>query len=252
MISGVDVLIPVAPKDEVKLPFVLDSIEHCLTGIESVHIITPNGITQEKRGAWPIRYYHDDDVLSFDWSRMKFRPTWIKQQFLKLFQTVTSSDWYLVIDADRFINQPQALFEGMKPIIFLSSRDQNWPCYFEYTQAMLGIGRVYPHSFLSECTLYNRALIDEMLDDAGLTVNEWLDKTAQIEDVMCVPGDAEIYGNWIAARHPDFYEYKILTDEMRGRYDYEPEWTAQELRDYVAEMKPKTDIDMFSAHSWHD
>lgn len=252
MISGVDVLIPVAPKDEVKLPFVLDAIERCLTGIEQVHIVSPNGVKHEKRGAWPIVYHRDDDVLPFDWNRVAFRPTWIKQQMIKLFQAVTA-DWYLVIDADRFLNTPQALFHGAQPILFLSTYDQNWPHYFEYSQKMIGVGRVYPHSFISECTLYNRDLITEMLTEAGLTIKEWLEKSAEIINVFCMPGESELYGNWLAAKHPDFYEFKVLRDERRGKEPfYHGEWTEDELRAYVADMRVRADVDMFTAHSWHD
>lgn len=251
MIAPIDVFIPVAPKDEVKLPFVLDSLECNLSEIGTVHIVTPNGLKPLDKRRWPIVYHHDRDILDYDWSKMKFRPTWIKQQFLKLFQTVTS-EWYLVIDADRMLNKPQLLFAGAKPFLFLSSRDQNWPCYFEYTQIMLGIGRVYPHSFLSECTLYNRAVISEMLKRASLDIQGWLDKTAEITSALCTPGDAEIYGNFAAAVHPDMYEYKVLRDEIRGKYSQQGKWTADELRDYVKEMRAKDDVDIFSAHSWHD
>lgn len=252
MIGGVDVVIPCAPKDEIKLPFVLDSIERCLTGIEAVHIITPNGIERETRRVWPMFYHNDDEVLTFDWSRIKYRPTWVKQQMLKLFQNVTASEWYLVMDADRLLNQPQELFDGLKPVLFLSSRDQNFDFYFEYTRKMLGVDRTYPHSFLSECTLYNRSLIGWMLEEAGLTVDGWLAKTADITDCSCMPGDAEIYGHWLAARHPDMYECRILKDEIRGKFADMGEWTAEEMQLYVEEMRPRADIQMFSAHSWHD
>lgn len=251
MIEGVDVFIPCAPKDAVKLPFVLDSIDRCLSDVGTVHIVTPNGIPREKDRPWKIVYHHDREIINYDWSKMKFRPTWIRQQFLKLFQTVTN-DWYLVMDADRFLNHPQRLFDGLKPYLFLSSREQNWPQYFEYTQKMLGIGRVYPHSFLSEVTLYHRPTIIEMLARAGLNVRQWLDKTAEIENVLCVPGDAEIYGNYCAAYHPTMYEYKVLKEELRGKYIEEGEWTKDELRAYVNEMRTKDDVDMFCAHSWHD
>lgn len=253
MTSSVELVIPCAPKDEVKLTAVLASVEANLTGISAAHVITPNGVTVEGHYSFPVYLHHDRDVVDFDPQRFKFRPTWIYQQFLKLFQNVTATDWYLCLDADRFINRPLSLFEEETPILFLSSRDQGYDFYFEYSKRMIGVGRVYGHSFLSECTLYHKALIREMLDRSGLNQQDFLARSADIIDATCCIGDAELYGNFVWSRYPDLYKPLILRDEIRGKYpEYHGEWTAYEIALYVEEMKCHDDIDIFSAHSWHD
>ena len=253
MSLDVELVIPCAPKDECKLAEAIASVDRNMTGINAAHVITPNGVNVEPRYSFPVHIHHDRDVVDFDFTRFRYRPTWVYQQFLKLFQDVTASDWFLVMDADRFLNMPRALFEDDKPLLFLSSRDQLYDFYFEYSRKMIGVGKVYPRSFLSECTLYSKALIQEMLDSAGLTKQEWLEKSAEIIEATCCIGDAELYGSFVWSRYPDLYQPIILRDEIRGKYpEMHGEWSLTLIKEYVAEMRLRADVDIFSAHSWHD
>ena len=253
---SVDLFIPAAPKDYVKLPFVLDSVDRYLPDITAAHIVTrkaiPPIIEIPTNGfRFSVQYHTDREVLDFDPQRFKFRPTWVYQQFLKLFQQVTS-DWYLVMDADRFINGPQDLFDGEHPIMFLRDRDENHAPYFEYNRAMLGIGKVYPHTFLSECTLYSRSQVEIMLLESGLTADQWLMKSAEIITRDCCIADAELYGSFVFSRQPDLYRFKVLRDYMQGKYANQGEWTSPQIAAYVEAMRGRDDLDFFTAHSWHD
>lgn len=246
-----DLFIPAAPKDYIKLPYVLQSVARNLTEIGFAHIVTPTPIKIEEEYPFEVRYYLDQEVVSFDKARFKFRPTWVYQQFLKLFQQVTS-DWYLVMDADRFFNKPQALFEGETPIMFLRDRDENHAPYFAYNQQMIKVGKVFQHSFLSECTLYSRLQIEIMLIESGLTIDEWLAKSADIITHDCCVADAELYGSFVYSRQPDLYRFRTLRDYMRGKYANQGEWTSAEIAAYVEDMRGRDDVDFFTAHSWHD
>lgn len=248
---NVDLLIPCAPKDYAKLPYVLDSVDRYLPDIGAAHIVTPNLVSLEARYRFPLHMHLDQDILDFDFTRFKFRPTWVYQQFLKLFQTVTD-DWFLVMDADRFINKPLRLFDNDKPIMFLRDRDECHYPYFEYSKIMLGIGKWYEHSFLSECTLYSRSLIEDMLLSADLTPHEWLEKSVEIIDATCCIADAELYGSYTYINQRDLYQYRILRDHMLGKYAEQGEWTADEIAAYVSDMAARDDVDFFTAHSWHD
>lgn len=246
-----DLFIPCAPKDYIKLPFVLASVDRFLPDIEAAHITTREPIAPIGVFRFPVYYHLDRDVLPFDYTRFQFRPTWIYQQFLKLFQRVTA-DWYLVMDADRFINTPLDLFDGTRPVMFLRDRDENHGPYFEYSQKMISVGKIFERSFLSECTLYNRRYIDEMLAAAACTVETWLDESARVITATCCPADAELYGSFMQANHPGLYRYRLLRDYMRGKYGDQGEWTAGEIAAYVDEMAARDDVDFFTAHSWHD
>lgn len=250
---SVELVIPCAPKDEIKLSAVLASVDANLTEISAAHIITPNGVTVNNRYSFPVYLHADRDVVDFNPQCFRFRPTWVYQQFLKLFQDVTTTDWFLVMDADRFLNRPRSLFEDDKPMMFLSSRDQFYDFYFDYSQKMIGVGKVYTHSFLSECTLYNKTLIHEMLSASGLDKFGFLSKSAEIIDATCCIGDAELYGNFVWSRYPELYKPLVLHDEIRGKYpEAHGEWSVPEIDRYVEEMRQRGDIDIFSAHSWHD
>lgn len=245
---SIDLFIPAAPKDSMKLSFVLACAERCLPDVDSVHISSPAKLYINSTYRFPVYTYADKEILDFDYNRFAFRPKWVYQQFLKLFQSVTS-DWFIGLDADRFFNRVLHPFDNGKPVMFLSKRAQYHDPYFTYIKAMLGLDKAYPHSFLSECTLYNRGYINEMVASRGMTHEEWLNRTAEIESVHIVPADAELYGTYIHTHHPDLYEYKLLNDEMRGRYS--GNWTPQEIAGLVNEMSSQfPDVPMFSAHSW--
>lgn len=246
----VDLFIPCAPKDYIKLPFVLQSVNDYLPDVQAVHVCTPRPYGEIDEYRFPVTFHLDHDVLPFDYTRFKYRPTWVYQQFLKLFQSVTQSEYYLVMDADKFINHRLPLFDNEQPIMYLPNHDQNHDFYFEYSQKMIGVGRVYPHSFLSEMTLYKQSIIDEMLKRSGLSVTGWLEKSVEIIDATVQPADAELYGNFVAATYPDLYQYRILVDEQRGKYN--GDWSMLDIVFYVDEMRHRSDIDILSAHSWHD
>lgn len=248
----VEAIVPASPKDYVKLPHVLQSIEANLPDVSAVHIVTPSGLQISNGYRFSIACHSDEQIIDFDWGRFRYRPTWIKQQFIKMFQQVTASDWFIVVDSDRFFNHAIPLFDNLQPILYLSNHDQNYDVYFEYSKKMLGIGREYPHSFLSECTLYKQTLVNEMLGCAGLTRQQWLERSAEIIDATCHIGDAELYGNYVYAKHPGLYRFEIVRDEMRGFYPGEGVWTDDSIREYIAEMKKRDDVDIFSAHSWWD
>lgn len=248
---NVDLFIPAAPKDYIKLPFVLDSVDRYLPDITAAHIVTPTEITLPREYRFPVMFHRDQDVLDFDYTRFKFRPTWIYQQFLKLFQQVTG-EWYLVMDADRFINTPQQLFDDGTPIMFLRDRDENHTPYFEYNKKMIGVGKVYDHSFLSECTLYSRSVVEAMLLECDFTIDDWLVESANIITHDCCIADAELYGSFVYSRQPDLYRFNILRDYMIGKYAGQGEWTTEEIVAYVERMASRDDVDFFTAHSWHD
>lgn len=245
----VELFIPCAPKDYIKLSYVLDSVERCLPEITAAHITTRERIEPLGSFSFPVIYHLDREILDYDYTRFQFRPTWVYQQFLKLFQTVTPTDWYLVMDADRFVNHPLQIFNGEKPVMFLRDIDEANDWYFCYTEKMIGTGKVFDHTFLSECTLYYRPLIEDMLIAADLTYKEWLNKSAEIINATCCIADAELYGTWAYSQQPDLYEYRILRDNMRGKYG---DWTAAEIEAYILDMAARDDVDFFTAHSWHD
>jgi hypothetical protein len=245
MSQPIDLLIPAAPKDYHKLPFVMDLARQHLD-VDEIHVVAPTEL--ELDGAI---VHLDADVLPYDREQMRFRPDWIFQQFVKLFQDVTASDWYLVLDADIFVVKRLPLWnKDGKPVLYLG-RDQNHPPYFTFNQKMLGFGKVYDWSFLSECTLYSKALVRDMLAHCGLTRDEFWRKSAEIIGQGCCMADSELYGSYVKRCQPDVYEIRKLTAKLGGRYKSQPQWTDEEIRQEIAKVKRESpEVDIFSMHSW--
>jgi hypothetical protein len=254
----VELFIPAAPKDYIKVPYVIKAAVEHVRELQAVHVATPDGMVLPPFiETVPVFTYKDQEVLDVGDVRFALRHNWIYADIMKLLQNVTSTDWYLVIDADLFFNKDVHLFEDGHPV-FLLGRDQNHPPYFEFNRKMLGIGREYNHSFISECTLYSKEFVDEMLRDIIRFNNiqtDTSDRTAfiklvaRVSDIMCHPAESELYGNWMYHKYPGVYKFKQLESSLGGRYNSEI-YTNKEIRAKIAEMKDKKDVDIFSLHSW--
>lgn len=246
---NIEAVIPAAPKDYNKIAYVIRSISNYAQDIKAVHVISPDMHGFVQMGNLPITCHVDEDVLYFDRRKFTYRPNWIYQQFLKLFQNVTSTEWFVVVDADILFNTDLKFFDKDKPIMMLG-RDQNHPPYYRYNQAMLGLGRVYDHSFLSECTLYNKSLVTRMIEHAGFSIPiDFIEKSATIITSDCYPAESELYGNFIAQEYPNLYKYRHLCSSMQGRYSGHI-WTEREIEDLISEMAKRHEVDIFSMHTW--
>ena len=245
--ASIDAFIPAHPKDYIKLPYVVEALwRH--THVLDIHIVTPDPDALPHNGLESVHIHADSDVIDFDKNCIPYRPNWVYQQFLKLFQDVTDSDWFLGMDADFFFNCDVDMFDGDHPIMILI-RDQLLTEYFEFNQAMIGIGKVYPNSFLSDCTLYNKKLIAEMLATNSYTSLSFMEKASGIITNSCFIGDAELYGSWVYANYPDLYRFRKLSNSMNGKYS-SGQYTASEIEELLAIHRGNPDTQTISVHSW--
>jgi hypothetical protein len=123
-----DIFIPCAQKDYNKLPYVMDAIRRNVDFGGVIHVSIPFEV--EKYQYSDVVFHHDMDVLKIDKSLWSFRPSWMYQQCLKLFQEVTS-DTFLVVDCDTIFNRPVSFYEGDKMIWHTGWVQHHLP-YFEY------------------------------------------------------------------------------------------------------------------------
>ena len=247
-IPTVDIFIPAAPKDYSKLPFIVEAARRHVR-VRDIHVCVPtfDGVPHVNHS---VSWHLDDVVMPYDKSALKYRPSWCYQQFLKMFQTVTR-DWYLVIDADTYMNRDIPLFaENGNPILWIAT-DQPMPVsYYNFNQQMLGYGRSYSKSFLSECTLYHRPYVRDMISLRADDLTEYWSAWVKIINGDCLPADAELYGTFMTHNYPDVYEIRQLLSSLGGRYDSHI-WTEQEIMEEI-ESKRATDnaAHIFSLHSW--
>jgi hypothetical protein len=241
----VDCVIPAAPKDYNKLPYVIDGLRQHVQ-VETIHVVSPSPTGYDYPG---VVWHRDSEVLPYDRSELTFRPNWTFQQLLKLFQNVTEHDWYLVTDADIVVNKPLPLWDHGKPILYLG-RDQNHSAYFEFNKQLLGFGRVYDHSFLSECTLYSKELVRDMLSFCGLDLDGFWRKLVEIEHIGCCPAESELYGSYVVHERPGLYEIWGVRSHLGGKYGSHV-WTQQEIEDQIKEARElNPHAHLISLHSW--
>lgn len=283
-----EIVIPAASKDFNKLPYLLSSLHYLSPKFKKVSIVCDNlDLLEEQIKDVDVDFdvvaYHEKEVLDLDPLAAKLfrRPQWIYQQFLKLFQNITSTDYYLIIDSDLIFNKPlRLLSDGNRPKFFLGN-DQHHVPYFKYSQDMFGFGREYPYSFISEIMLMKKSINHALLadfhfhqqatqddpnlvfhhKDRYLTLNfpltgkEHEESIKELYELTCqgatdnwIPADYELYGNFVHKTFPEKYVMENIRTSMRGRYINQP-WTNQDLEAYIEEMKG-TDYDTFTAHTW--
>lgn len=249
-----DVLLPCAPKDYNKLPYVMKSVVDNIVGYDGIYVVSPTDIPTDILSRLPYAYYSylDSDLMpGIDREKWSYRPNWNFQQCLKLFQGVTA-DWYLTLDCDTFVNRPLSFVEDGKPVYYLGW-DQNMDYYFRYQKEMIGIGKVAPFTFIADMNLIYRPFVTEMLNKSGHSVKSFIEKSQAIVNKDCQMAEPELYGSYIWENHRDVYTYKKLKQRgFKGRVQKERDnvgWNEKEIADAIAEERNQ-DIDTFSLHSW--
>jgi hypothetical protein len=245
-----DAFLPCAPKDMIKLKYMLRGLIKNAKGLKSIHICTPKSIP-EFEVDFPIYYHLDREVLpNIDPLRWKFRPNWCFQQFLKLFQEVTTTDYYLTVDIDTTLNRPMTFFDGDNPIWYEGWRQNHLP-YFLFNKYMLELDKVADHTFICDMNFFNKTIINEMLRKYDMTVEEFAEKSFDITSASCHIAEPEIYGNFVMKNYPDLYKIKKAKQFHTGKdHSNNPNavpWTEKEI---IELLKDKEDYDMVQMHSW--
>jgi hypothetical protein len=249
----IDAVICCAQKDYNKLPFAVGAALRNIKDLDTVYIITPGPIAPLPLSG-EIRYFKDRDVLDIDISRWKFRPNWIYQQFLKLFQCVTTHEYYVTIDSDTVITRPLSFFDDFGKPIWYCGRDQYHKPYFVFQKKILGLERVYPHSFINDMNLLNRHLIDEMLKRNGFTFETFLETSYRIINKKCYCAEPELYGNYVTKYHPDLYSIRQLSTCYEGKFQADRvklSWDESSINAYI-NQKSAEGFDIIAFHSWSD
>jgi hypothetical protein len=234
-----DVLIVVAEKDYNKLNFLINSLENLNPLPENICIVSPTDIVEKHK---KCIYYLDDDVLDIDKGKIKYRPNWIYQQFVKILQNITPNDNYLVIDSDIFLNKKIDVFLDGKPNFFITINQYHQP-YFNYLNHF-GINKVYDTSFISEIMMFNKDKIKEFLSSIGYCEESFLNKSLELIDSNCYISEFEFYGNMILSNYPNSYNFKNIKTKVFGK---QSKWNNNEI---ITLINANRDLDIISYHTW--
>ena len=240
-----DIVIVAHEKDFNNIKFIVEYSSICLE-FDSIHLILSN--REQYKDAEllstlsnkPIYYHLENDVLSVDKSRISHRPNWIYQMLLKMFQNVTKNDNFLVIEADCVILNKLKFFNEDRTIFYLG-RDHYHQQYYNFNNKLLGIGREYNHSFISEFMMYDKKIIREFLNKTKCNnIDDFLELIYLYVDDNTYPSDYDLYGNFYYSNYPNNFETKILNFDMSGRYDNY--WSNDEIKELINTHKDKDDI----------
>ena len=246
MIENFDILIVCHQKDFQKLSMVISSVKSNIVGFDKIHIISNGKLLSDDP---QLVIHNEKDILNVDLSKIKYRPTWIYQQLLKLLQTVTKQ-WYLVIDADTIITRQISPIENGNAKFYFNQNNQNYKPYFEFSEK-LKVPKSEDNTFISEIMLFNRDYVKELFsmnelnttEDILKFIYENVDESSQLSEY-------ELYGNFIEKYHPNEYEDKYIQSWGFGEGSHdETFWNEQRMK-VIYEVYGKR-YDVMSFHSYN-
>lgn len=236
-----DILIVSHSKDANKIPYVLKSIDKLRTNnnIKDIHLIVDN---PENFPINDVIIHKEIDILKVP--NVKYRPKWIYQQFLKLFQDVTQNN-YLSIDADVIFNKPIEIFPNDRPKFFLG-RDQYHHQYFDFMEKF-GITRSFHRSFINEVMLFKKSMINSMIMKLGFSQETFIKKCEEIISEQCQLSEFELYGNFVISNYPEEYGVKQLNAPLMGKSG---PWENSEIEENIRRIDG-SNVDFFTIHTWN-
>lgn len=244
-----DLFIPVAPKDEIKLQYVIDYANKNLQH-KKIYVCSPYTITNKITDS-NVQYINDKDVLDVpDRSFISFRPNWIYQQFLKLFFNFSESEYYFALDADTIITKPLALFEDKHPIWYYGWKQNHFP-YFLFNKKFFNLDKTLDHTGIGDLGLFNKNIIKTFLSYTGQNSGkELLQKIGSKTNAVFHFSEYETYANFANKHFPGLYLFKHLEQRNCGRdLNQGQQWTNSDIESIIEQNKDSQEK-VLSLHSW--
>jgi hypothetical protein len=244
-----DLFIPVAPKDEIKLSYVIEYANKHLKH-KKIFVCSPHNITNKITDS-NITYINDKDVLDVpDRSFISFRPNWIYQQFLKLFFNQSESEYYFALDADTIITKTLPLFENKHPIWYYGWKQNHFP-YFLFNKKFFNLDKTLDHTGIGDLGLFNKKIIQTFLNYTGAkTPIELLRTIGPKTNVGFHFSEYETYANFCNTYYPDLYVFKHLEQQNSGRdLNQGQDWTQKDIITTIENNK-NSNKSILSLHSW--
>ncbi|MBP1964274.1 DUF6492 family protein [Paenibacillus aceris] len=169
MTTPIDVLIPAIEKDLGTLPHVIDAVRKFVKHpIREIIIVAPRkqrilDLCYNKR----CRFVDEDTVLPITKKDIHYqsktwdRSGWLYQQLLKLSgDTICTSKYYLVIDADTMLIRPHVFKVGDKTVFYCRNWSQSE--YFKTYTKLMGRNRSARSSFVTHYMLFERSKVKQL------------------------------------------------------------------------------------------
>lgn len=242
-----DLLIPVAPKDEVKLRYVIEHAEKNLD-IKNIFVCSPHNIKEKITG---VNYLNDTDIVNInDKSFITFRPNWTYQQFLKMFFKQGYSDYFFALDCDTILLKHLPLFEENKPIWYYGWKQNHFP-YFLFNKRVFNLKKSLTHTGIGDLGLFNKKIVQSFLDSTGCTTpEELLYNIGGCMNTLFHFSEYETYANFCDQYYPGLYRFKHIEQINEGRdLNQGHNWNVNDINQAI-DKALKTDKNILSIHSW--
>jgi len=255
MNQKIDVFLPVAPKDLFRSRLVIKYLTRHVNNINNIHICTPTPVLpifEKNELEYNVQYHLDSEILPYVVpQKWKFRPNWILQQFLKLFQDVTNTDYYITIDSDVIVTNQLNFFENTNPIWYYGE-DQCESQYFNFNKSMFNLPRKASHTYIGDIGFFNKNIVKHLIEYSGLTKEQIIEQSYNIITNTCHLSEFELYGNFIETFYPDLYITKRLKALKNGKFQFNPYETNWNLEETLQLIQKGTieKYDVVNMHSW--
>ncbi len=208
-----DIFIPCAIKDFDTLQLCIDGLrKNLLHPINNIYIVSPYSkklinLCQKNN----ILFLDENKILKFDKNRINYyyngkdKNRWIYQQLLKFhFDTISTTDNFLVIDADTILINPQKYEDNNKYLLLLSD-EYNLP-YFNFFVNITKINFKSNFSSVSHSMLFNKYYLNDLKKHIeNVNKNNWIDSIIDNIDRSVESGfsEFELYGLWVLYNYPN-------------------------------------------------
>lgn len=245
-------LICSAPKDYIKLPYVIDALLENYNNITEIFLVTPINVPDNIKnqiGTITNRIsYILESSLPIDKSRINFRsPGWITQQLVKLLaeRIIFPNRGYRawgVIDSDTILNRPIPNPKDGKPIFYRTHNQHHQP-YFDF------IGKYMPtllnsskncYSFIAEIMIFQKCYIDAIIGNT----NKFLEFCYNNINNECYLSEYELYGNFVSYVNNNIIDIHLNNTKYSK---INQDWTEKEIQQILG--KSHRDFDTISLDS---
>jgi hypothetical protein len=208
-----DIFIPCAIKDIDTLQLCIDGLKkNLLHPINNIYVVSPYSkrlINFCQRNN--ILFLDENKILEFDKNRINYyyngkdKNRWIYQQLLKFhFDTISTTENFLVIDADTILINPQK-YEDNNKFLLLLSDEYNLP-YFNFFVNITKINFKSNFSSVSHSMLFNKGYLNDLkMHIEKINNNNWIDSIIENIDRSVESGfsEFELYGLWVLYNYPN-------------------------------------------------
>lgn len=201
-----DVVIISSERNLKNLPLIVESMKtHLHPSPDKIYCITPIVKDLIIDG---VEFIEDAQIGNYQLPSI--RPNWMKQQYIKLFQTISKED-YLVIDSDILITRKLNVLNIDGKINLFGVPHTNYPSFQKYNKEVFGLEKVVNFGFVTELMMFNRKIINELISKKFESIDEFIKETNRNLEIGNILSEYELYANYVLTYHPDNYSVQVIS-----------------------------------------